>query len=217
MEVGSLAAFAGDLQQALNDTFPRDLSPYTGVYVLLLRWEEDDLKVQNDINVLRKVCEGKFHYDVWEWHLPSIESPTLALQDRLYAFLSAHRDKNELVIVYYGGHGVASSDGKCIWQANRKANNPTLRWHAVQSLLENAMPHVLIILDCCYAGAAARDLGGGTTKELLAACGRDSTTPAERRRSFTSVLIEELHSFGRRRLLPPCCMQGSSPTAKGFG
>ena len=54
---------------------------------------------------------------------------------------------------------------------------------------------MLIILDCCYAANAARDTTEGSSKELLAACGRENQTPGVGIRSFTSVLIEELQSF----------------------
>ena len=52
-----------------------------------------------------------------------------------------------------------------------------------------------MILDCCYAANAARDTTEGSSKELLAACGRENQTPSVGIRSFTSVLIEELQSF----------------------
>ena len=54
----------------------------------------------------------------------------------------------------------------------------------------------MIILDCCYAANAARDTAVGTTKELLAACGRENPTTGVGVRSFTSALIEELKAFG---------------------
>jgi len=63
-------------------------------------------------------------------------------------------------------------------------------------LLQTAIPHVLIILDCCYAANAARDTSEGTTKELLAACARENPTSGVGQRSFTSALIEELRAFG---------------------
>ena len=52
-----------------------------------------------------------------------------------------------------------------------------------------------MILDCCYAANAARDTTESSSKELLAACGRENQTPSVGIRSFTSVLIEELQSF----------------------
>ena len=65
----------------------------------------------------------------------------------------------------------------------------------MQPLLETAVPHVLIILDCCFAATAARDTTEGTTKEILAACGRESPTLGVGQRSFTSALIEEMQAF----------------------
>ena len=41
--------------------------------------------------------------------------------------------------------------------------------------LENAIPHVLIILNCCFVANAARDAADGTTKEILTACDRHCT------------------------------------------
>ena len=69
-------------------------------------------------------------------------------------------------------------------------------WSSLQHLLETAIPHVLIILDCCFAANAARDTTQGTTKELLAACGRENPTLGVGLRSFTSALIDELRAFG---------------------
>ena len=62
-------------------------------------------------------------------------------------------------------------------------------------MLLTAKPHVLLILDCCFAANAARDTTEGSSKELLAACGRENQTLGVGMRSFTSVLIEELQSF----------------------
>ena len=77
----------------------------------------------------------------------------------------------------------------------RQPNSPFLNWSSLQPLLETAVPHVLIILDCCFAATAARDTTEGTTKEILAACGRESPTLGVGQRSFTSALIEEMQAF----------------------
>jgi len=82
------------------------------------------------------------------------------------------------------------------FRRTRRPDSPTLAWSSLQHLLENAVPHVLIILDCCFAANAARDTAEGSMKELLAACGRENPTTGVGHRSFTSALIEELHSFG---------------------
>ncbi|KAL8885212.1 MAG: hypothetical protein Q9215_006898 [Flavoplaca cf. flavocitrina] len=122
---------------------------------------------------------------------------TRALQTKLYDFQNTHQSEDELLIVYYGGHADADRRrGRSIWAANRKPDSPTLTWSSLQHLLENAIPHVFIILDCCYAANAARDTSEGTTKEIIAACGRENPTLGVGERSFTSALIEELQAFG---------------------
>ena len=78
---------------------------------------------------------------------------------------------------------------------NRSATSPSLEWFNIQPMLLTAKPHVLMILDCCFAANAARDTTEGSPKELLAACGRENQTLGVGTRSFTSVLIEELQSF----------------------
>ena len=79
--------------------------------------------------------------------------------------------------------------------SNCQPNSPFLHWSSLQPLLETAVPHVLIILDCCHAATAVRDTTEGTTKEILAACGRESPTTGVGQRSFTTALIEEMESF----------------------
>lgn len=82
------------------------------------------------------------------------------------------------------------------FQKHSKYINKQLYWSSLQPLLETAVPNVLIILDCCFAANAARDTTTGTTKELLAACGRENPTLGVGERSFTSALIDELKGFG---------------------
>lgn len=81
------------------------------------------------------------------------------------------------------------------FHSHRHPNSPYLNWSSLQPLLETAVPHVLIILDCCFAATAAKDTTEGTTKEILAACGRESPTQCVGQRSFTSALIEEMQAF----------------------
>ncbi|KAL8732293.1 MAG: hypothetical protein Q9166_002865 [cf. Caloplaca sp. 2 TL-2023] len=192
----SLEIFSKDLQKAISNSFPRPKTLYTAVHVLLLRWAEDDLNVQEELATLKRVFESQFRFATEQWDIPS-QNSTRALQTKLYNFQDTHQSEDELLIVYYGGHGDADRRrGRSIWAANKQPDSPTLTWSSLQHLLENAIPHVLIILDCCYAANAARDTSEGTTKELLAACGRENPTLGVGIRSFTSAVIEELQAFG---------------------
>ncbi|KAI4196632.1 MAG: hypothetical protein LQ348_002269, partial [Seirophora lacunosa] len=194
--ISRLEVFTDDLQKAISSSFPRLATPYTSVHVLLLHWAEDDLNVLDELTTLKRVFENQFRFATEQWDIPS-QNSTRALQTKLYDFQDAHQNENELLIVYYGGHGDADRRrGRSIWAAYDRADSPTVTWSSLQHLLENAVPHVLLILDCCYAANAARDTAVGTTKELLAACGRENPTTGVGYRSFTSALIEELQAFG---------------------
>lgn len=108
--------FTDDLQKSIANSFPRSKSPYTSVHVLLLRWTDDDLNVQLELTKLRKVFEYHFNFAVEQWNIPS-HNPTRALQAKLYAFQDAHQSEDELLIMYYGGHGDADRRGRSIWAA----------------------------------------------------------------------------------------------------
>lgn len=87
------------------------------MHVLLLRWTEDDLNVQDELTRLRNVFEGQFRFATEQWDIPS-QNPTRALQGKLYDFQDAHQSEDELLIVYYGGHGDADRRrGRSIWAA----------------------------------------------------------------------------------------------------
>ncbi|KAL8990794.1 MAG: hypothetical protein Q9169_008037 [Polycauliona sp. 2 TL-2023] len=195
--ISSLEVFSQDLQTAIANSFPRPRSSYTAVHALLLRWAEDDLNVQVELTALKHVFTSQFRFACEQWDIPG-RDPTRALQKKLYDFQDSHQGEDELLVVYYGGHGDPDRRGRSIWAANKKPDSPTLNWSTLQHLLETAIPHVLIILDCCYAANAARDTSDGTTKELLAACGRENPTLGIGARSFTTSLIEELQAFGNR-------------------
>ncbi len=116
--VENLEVFTQDLKRALDGTFPRDAYPYSSVNVLLLSWEADDLDVASEISQLRRVFEWHFRFKAEEWRIPSGPNPTRALQDKLYAFQDAHQSEQELLIVYYAGHGEADPRrGRSIWRA----------------------------------------------------------------------------------------------------
>lgn len=93
--------FSEDLQTAIQTSFPRPAHPYTAVTVLLLRWTDDDLNVQVELDKLRYVFDFRFKFATEQWNIPS-KDPTRALQRKLFGFQEAHQSESELLIVYYG-------------------------------------------------------------------------------------------------------------------
>ena len=74
-----------------------------------------------------------------------------------------------------------------------KTGGPTLQWHFIQPTLEAAECDVVIMLDCCYAGQAARARSAHNV-ELLAATAMGLRTPGvgQKYPSFTQGLISEM-------------------------
>ena len=111
-------AFTKDLNTALRDAFPRTglPYPYSNVYCLLLRWESDDLSIQDEIDDLAAVLEHRLYFEVEQWRIPD-DDPMKALQKTLYNFQDLHQGEDELLIVYYGGHGKPDRYGCSKWCA----------------------------------------------------------------------------------------------------
>lgn len=81
---------------------------------------------------------------------------------------------------------------------NRHADGPSLDWQGIQITLECAAQDILIILDCCYASAAAATFvpGGfrqGGQTEILAGCGFEGRTQGVGPYSTTRALTRELN------------------------
>lgn len=75
----------------------------------------------------------------------------------------------------------------------KRSSGPTARWYLIQPTLSSSNGDVLLLLDCCHAGQAARDRSAHKF-QLLAAATMNLVTPGPTasHKSFTSVLISEL-------------------------
>lgn len=113
----NLKTFVHDLAGSLTYSFPAKDDPYHAVYVVLLRWFEDNLGVQSEITKLRRVLESQFNFEVEEWYIPTL-NPYEFLEDKIFHLKKAHQNKAELLIFYYGGHaGKDLKRGRSIWYA----------------------------------------------------------------------------------------------------
>ena len=90
---------------------------YSKVCVLLLSWEDDDLGVQIEINELRDVFIGRYHFEVQEYKIPSTKPNRNAI-NRVKELLDLE-SKDNLLIVYYAGHAKRGrqSNEASIWVA----------------------------------------------------------------------------------------------------
>lgn len=86
------------------------------VSALLLSWEENDLKaVPGETEELADVLSQGYGASITHWKIPS-EEPFLKLNSAVSNFLVRDNEAGNLIIVYYGGHGVSSPD-QCCWAA----------------------------------------------------------------------------------------------------
>ncbi|KAH6689939.1 hypothetical protein BKA61DRAFT_585139 [Leptodontidium sp. MPI-SDFR-AT-0119] len=175
----------------------RHQSRYSKVDVLLVRWEDDDLNVQTEIDDLGYIFEDQYRYEVEKYQIPS-RQPDRALKVRVLDFLKENDSEDSLLIFYYAGHARRNpqSNGTPLWVANRQPTSARLAASGTQSLLEEADADVLLLYDCCHSAALPTAephiQSRGGVKEVLAACGFETIAPEVDQHSFTKALIETL-------------------------
>ena len=216
--------FVDRLRASVENFFPNNKYRYKEVHVLLLSWEDDDLGVVDEVVELEDVFRKAYGCQtVRRWEIPSLK-PYSKLEDQLYRFRKKYSSSDNLLIVYYAGHGYLDYSRLWKWAAYRyvlplkpsqdeddqaervcsdaynKPPSPTLDWYALQSGLEHAESDVLILLDSCASagssgGSKQFEIQEGGTTELLAACGFETSAPGPGPHSFTNALIKELRDL----------------------
>lgn len=127
----------------------------------------------------------------------------MQLNSRVSSFAAEHNGPNNLLIVYYTGHGVYYEDKKflqlaaCANPAQGKGlyQDAYANWNKAEDILraDDIDADVLTILDACYASNITKSAAHTSKKfELLSACGLDQTTAAPGPNSFTRALIDTL-------------------------
>ncbi|KAJ4384756.1 hypothetical protein N0V86_000358 [Didymella sp. IMI 355093] len=197
---------------------------YAQVSVLIIKWAED----LDELNTGDEVCLNEHAYgtssltsnqaqeldtlfrDRFHYHTETIElnlstKPQLQLNSRVSNFTEKYDGPNNLLIVYYTGHGVFREQDKPQYLQLAATVNPSnvkgirkdahLSWNKVENILksDDVEADCLAILDTCYASNATKSARQSSRKfELLAACAMDQTTAAPGKNSFTRSLIDSL-------------------------
>jgi hypothetical protein len=111
----NVEAFADNLSRAASKAFPNAQSCYyEQVHVLLLSWKDDNLGVIKEIRTLHRIFEKLYGYTTESWLIPSKESHW-ELNSKILEFVKRGRGSQNLLIVYYGGHGAINEDRNCFW------------------------------------------------------------------------------------------------------
>ena len=89
--------------------------------MLFLRWEDDvfiepgvNNGVQGEIDNLERVFKRDYGFQTSLYLIPSQNSQR-CLQKRIYLLQEEHDRREELLVVYYGGHGVLNDMNQSIW------------------------------------------------------------------------------------------------------
>lgn len=113
--IKDLETFGETLTRAAAAAFPNQgKTRYRNVYVLLLCWEEDNLGVAVELQELDEVLSQTYHFQTQAWRIPSANAHN-ALAFQLMDFLRNHDDRENLLMIYYGGHGEMNDDRQCVW------------------------------------------------------------------------------------------------------
>lgn len=176
-------------------------APYKGIFVLLINWIDDDLGTITELEELERTCQESFHCETEIYRIPSRSSYD-SLQEKLFSVKKEHGQEGHLLIVYYGGHGKDDASKRSVWQAYKngrrgRPKSPTVAWYDLQSIPKRAPCDFLLLLDCCYAGSAARGDSEGRF-EVLAACGAAEQAAPVTKYSFTRNLIQKITSFNHQ-------------------
>ncbi len=107
-----------DLQKEANDAFPNEgKSRYRNVYVLLIRWanEEPSLPVSLELNELSGVFSLDYGFSTETWKIPN-EDCHNQLSQKILDFIRLGNDsRHDLKIVYYAGHGLLTKGRQPAW------------------------------------------------------------------------------------------------------
>ncbi|KAG5794073.1 hypothetical protein H9Q69_006860 [Fusarium xylarioides] len=192
-----LNAYQQTIGDKLTEYRPLRTQRYASVNVLIITWKDHDLGVDFDREVaeVKDMFSQTFNYAIWPFRIPS-QDPELSLNVCVDQFIKNFGGTDDLLIIFCSGHGGGESNTQarspCTWAA-KICGGPTLDWSNIQPQLFLSLGDVAIILDCCYAGQAARPHTSHKI-EFLAATGKDNWTPTGMKKwpSFTNVLMREM-------------------------
>ena len=118
--IDSFQDFINDVNCALVGALSRSGSVYPKVSVLFLRWEDDvfiepgvNNGVQGEIDDLERVFMRDYGFKTEMYLIPSQNSQR-CLQKKIYLLQEEHDSRDELLVVYYGGHGMLNNTNQSI-------------------------------------------------------------------------------------------------------
>ncbi|EUC30454.1 hypothetical protein COCCADRAFT_39314 [Bipolaris zeicola 26-R-13] len=181
---------------------------YSHVAVLIIKWADDldELKTGEEARELGALFRDRFNYATSIVELNVVKKPQHQLDSYVSDFICNNDGPDNLLIVYYTGHGVFNDQKHCLELTGSLRNNVLLQdrgfrttaratWNKAEDLLrhEDVEGDVLTILDTCYSSNFVKSSKDGHKRfELLSACAIDQTTEAPGKNSYTRALIDAI-------------------------
>ncbi|KAJ4299206.1 hypothetical protein N0V90_004450 [Kalmusia sp. IMI 367209] len=200
---------AAEMQSWWDGYIFRNVRPdgYLKVAVLLIKWADklDDLGTREEVEELEGVFRERFNFRTQIVELDGSSKPQYQLNRSLSTFVEEYDGPNNLLIVYYSGHGILREDLGYLELSATQIPRTFLRanWTKAEEILhsDDVDSDILTIFDTAYAGnpmTGRRQIGAkGSDQEakrfeLMNAAARNSTTSVPGPNSFTRALIDAL-------------------------
>ena len=187
--------------RALHDSLKellanRRYGRYNSVHVLFLAWKTTQTREIEELPQLEEVFKNQLKFTTERYDITR-EQLEESLDSRLEAAVRSHAGADELLIIYYAGHGrLDKHRNTTTWQPTMDSSTPgddivlPLNWSVFEDRLNQTIvkdSHILYIVDSCYKPRKYTANSRGS-KELLA------TSQAAAGYSFTRDLTDELQA-----------------------
>ena len=184
--------FATTLDHILGELlYKQYYGRYNSLHVLLVAWKTSTTHEIKELAQLREIFENKLQFTTERYDITREVRPE-TFEIELEEAMRIHARADELLIIYYAGHGrLDKGSHVTFWQPTKDpptTDNPTplpLNWKTLEYRLNHSIAKdsdILYILDSCYTPSMRQSISRGS-KELLAASQSDGDY------SFTNRLV----------------------------
>ncbi|KAK1757382.1 hypothetical protein QBC47DRAFT_155231 [Echria macrotheca] len=182
-------------------------SRYAAASALFVYWEDDvDESARQALGELGNVLQQYYHYT---FQVKAIPRPTDGcmtsfrwLSKELNDFMDQEQ-RDVLKIVYYSGHSYLDGNREMVIASSKHADPAfAIRWSGIQTILENAVPDTLLIMDAAYypSSMLVRRIG---VLELIAASTSEDHVRLLDRGAFTRALADQLKTRANQTFMDP--------------